>query len=113
LGLETGCEPVAVIACGVEPPFEDVARDDQGSGNRSILGDLRVGPDIDHRRPALDRVTGIGRLDAREAPARLRQQIVDRRPCDAPDASASGVSIKPCRAPGIMRVWPTTRISPT
>jgi hypothetical protein len=39
--------PVAVLACGIEPPFEEVARDAVGPGNITVAGLLGVGPDID------------------------------------------------------------------
>jgi TfoX/Sxy family transcriptional regulator of competence genes len=70
---------VAVITCRVEAPFEHVAGDDQGPGNGSILGDLRVGPDVDHGRPRVHRRERLGRADALEPLARLLEEFIDRR----------------------------------
>jgi hypothetical protein len=49
LGQPHGRSLVAVPARGVDPPFDDVARDHERSRDYAIRSDLRVRTDIDQR----------------------------------------------------------------
>ena len=75
----TGCEGEACGGGWVETPFEDVALDDEGSGDGAFRGALGFGADVDQDGLFLCRGVGFVGGQADESGAGCGQELVDRR----------------------------------
>ena len=93
------------VAERVEAPLEHVALDDQGARHRALAGPLRRRPGVDQQRTVGDPGRGLLGADPGDAPARLRQQLVDRPgpfgPCRCAHQSTPACSVpmrssRPC-----------------
>jgi hypothetical protein len=62
----------------IEPPLEDVPRDDRGAGHLASGRPLTIRADVDEDRPAFDRLLSIVRAEPRDSSPSLIQQLVDR-----------------------------------
>jgi hypothetical protein len=72
---------MAVLACRIQPPLQDVAADDDRARDGAVPGDLRIGTDIDQRRAGAHGGQRSGRLEAGQVTPGLREQVIDRGSC--------------------------------
>jgi hypothetical protein len=97
---------VAVLACRVQPPFQDVAGDHERSGDDAIGGDLRVGADADQRRPGAQRVPGFGGIEPVQATPCVRQELIDRGSGHAADPTGDARGAAAGMPPSYGRLFP-------
>ena len=84
---------VVVFARWIETPLQDIVWDHERSGDRSVLGDLRVASDVDQGCARADRLECSGWIESLQAPTCVREKLMDRPPSHcSPKVRPSGIT---------------------